>query len=95
MPSSGTVAISANGMAPQEVTIGAGGRVAFVNNDNVPHDIQGGRDPEHRDCLEIDAVGFLTPGQSKQTNPLTTVRTCDYHDHSFHAPNFSGRIVVR
>jgi len=82
-------------MTPPEVTIGAGGRVTFVNNDNIPHDIQGGPDPEHRDCPEIDAVGFLTPGQSKQTNPLTTVRTCDYHDHSFHGINFNGRIVIR
>jgi len=48
----------------------------------------------HRHCLEI-AVGFLTPGQSKQTSRLTTVRTCDYHDHSFHALNFNGRIVIR
>jgi plastocyanin len=94
-PSTSTVAITPSGMTPSEVMIGVGGRVMFVNNDNIPHDIQGGPDPEHRDCLEIDAVGFLTPGQSKQTNPLTIVRTCDYHDHSFHATNFNGRIVIR
>ena len=82
-------------MSPLEVTISSGGRVSFINNDNIPHDVQGGPDPEHRDCLEIDAVGFLTPGQSRQTNPLTTVRTCDYHDHSFHAPNFNGQIFIR
>ena len=68
-------------MNPLNVTIGAGGRVTFVNNDNIPHDVQGGPDPEHRDCLEIDAVGFLTPGQSRQTGNLNTVRTCGFHDH--------------
>jgi plastocyanin len=82
-------------MTPQEVTIAAGGQVTFVNNDRIPHDIQGGPDVEHPDCREIDAVGFLTPGQSRQTNPLGVVRTCDYHDHSFHAPGFDGRIVIR
>ena len=82
-------------MNPLEVTIAAGGRVTFLNNDNIPHDVQGGPDPEHRDCLEIDAVGFLTPGQSRQTNPLTNARTCDYHDHSFHVPNFNGRIFIQ
>ena len=82
-------------MAPREVTIAAGGQVTFVNNDRIPHDIQGGPDPEHPDCREIDAVGFLTPGQTRQTNPLGVVRTCEYHDHSFHAPGFDGRIVIR
>jgi plastocyanin len=82
-------------MNPLDTTIAAGGRVTFVNTDNLPHDVQGGPDPEHRDCLEIDAVGFLTPGQSRSTNPLTTVRTCEYHDHSYHAPNFNGHIFIQ
>jgi len=77
---------------PFEATVAAGGRVTFVNNDNVPHDIQGGPDPDHRDCPEIDAVGFLTPGQSRQTAAL---RTCDYHDHAHAEHAFGGRIIVR
>jgi plastocyanin len=81
-------------MNPLNVTIAAGGRVTFTNTDNEPHDVQGGPDPEHPDCHEIDAVGFLTPGQTRTTNPLTTVRTCDYHDHQFHAPGFNGQIVI-
>ena len=44
-----------------------------VNSDSLPHDVQGGPDPEHPDCREIDAVGFLTPGQSRSTNPLTAI----------------------
>jgi plastocyanin len=82
-------------MSPLDVTIAAGGRVTFINTDSLPHDVQGGPDPEHPDCREIDAVGFLTPGQSRSTNPLTASRTCDYHDHSYHAPNFNGRIFIQ
>jgi plastocyanin len=81
---------------PFEATVAVGGRVTFVNNDNVPHDIQGGLDPEHPDCSEIDIVGFLTPGQSRQTSPLTTERTCEYHDHTRDEHHgFGGRIVIR
>lgn len=82
-------------MNPLDATIAAGGSVTFVNTDTLPHDVQGGPDPEHPDCHEIDAVGFLTPGQRRATNPLATVRTCDYHDHSYHAAGFNGRIFVR
>ncbi|HXD17046.1 MAG TPA: hypothetical protein VN654_08515 [Vicinamibacterales bacterium] len=96
---SGTASVSITpfGLIPFEATVGVGGRVTFVNNDNLPHDIQGGPDPEHRDCPEIDVVGFLTPGQSRQTSPLMTERTCEYHDHSAQGDHhgFGGRIVIR
>jgi len=96
-PSTASVSITPFGLIPYEATVAVGGRVTFVNNDNLPHDIQGGPDPEHRDCPEIDIVGFLTPGQSRQTNPLTTERTCEYHDHTVHDEHhaFEGRIVIR
>jgi plastocyanin len=82
-------------MMPYEASVAVGGRVTFVNGDDVPHDIQGGVDPDHRDCPEIDIVSFLTPGQSRATAPLTTVRTCDYHDHTEHDHHgFSGKIVI-
>jgi plastocyanin len=80
---------------PSEVVIAVGGRVTFVNNDTIPHDIMGGPDPARPDCHEIDAVGFLTPGQSGQTAPLPTARTCEYHDHFFHASVFYGKIVIQ
>lgn len=88
-----SVTISAAGLNPQEITVDAGTQLAFTNNDIAPHDVAGGPDPAHPDCREIDEVGFLTPGQTKRTGVLT--RTCDYHDHSNHAPIFNGRIVVR
>jgi hypothetical protein len=91
-----TVTITPFGMMPYEANVVAGGRVTFVNRDLVVHDIQGGVDPDHRDCPEIDIVGFLPPGQSRATNPLPTARTCDYHDHTEHDHHgFSGKIVIR
>ena len=89
------VTITSAGVNPAEVTIDAGAQVTFINNDTQPHDVAGGPDLEHPDCREIDAVGFLSPGQSRQTAPLPTVRTCDYHDHSNHSPVFNGRIIIR
>jgi hypothetical protein len=69
--------------------------VTFINNDAQPHDVAGGPDIAHPDCREIDAVGFLVTGQSRQTAPLPEARVCDYHDHSNHDPIFTGRIVIR
>lgn len=67
----------------------------FVNNDAIPHDILGGPDPFTPGCPEIDAVGFLTPGQSRQTAAFDRATTCDYHDHFFHSPLFNGRILIQ
>ena len=63
--------ITANGVSPKELTIQVGGTVTFVNNDRIPHDMAGGPDPQHPDCPEIDAVGFLTPGQERATGPIS------------------------
>ena len=82
-------------MSPKELTVQVGGSVTFVNNDRIPHDMGGGPDPQHPDCPEIDAVGFLTPGQQRATAPFPRARTCEYHDHSFHSPIMNGMIVIR
>jgi len=37
--------------------------------------------PEHTDCPEINQVGHLDPGQSRQTGNLNVARTCGFHDH--------------
>jgi plastocyanin len=83
------------GPNPREITVPVGSRVTFINDDFFPHDISGGPDPSTRDCPEIDAVGFIVPGQGKQTNPFETARTCEFHDHSFHSPLYNGRIVIQ
>ncbi len=89
------IRIAPTGAEPRQLIVGVGERVTFINNDSQPHDIAGGPDPATPDCREIDAVGFLVPGQSRQTAPLPVARTCDYHDHQNHAPVFTGRIVIR
>jgi hypothetical protein len=89
------IRISPAGTEPRQLIVAVGERVTFINNDTQPHDIAGGPDPATPDCREIDAVGFLAPGQSRQTAALPVARTCDYHDHQNHAPIFTGRIVIR
>ena len=52
--------------------------------------------PEHTDCPEINQVGFLTAGQSKQTGNLNTARTCGYHDHNQDSNrSLQGVIIVQ
>jgi plastocyanin len=88
------VTITGTGVTPGEITVAVGGRITFVNNDVIPHDIAGGPDPARPDCLEINQVGFLAPGQSRQTAPFPAARTCEYHDHA-HSAYVTGRIVIR
>jgi plastocyanin len=88
------VTITSTTVSPGEIVVAVGSRVTFVNNDALPHDIQGGPDPSRPDCLEINQVGFLSPGQSRQTAPLPEARTCEYHDHA-HSAHVKGRIVIR
>jgi plastocyanin len=91
-----TVTITAAGMTPLDITINAGQRVTFVNNDTRAHDLVGGVDPNHPDCPEITLAGFLTPGQSRETGVFTAARTCEYHDHTMlSVPAFQGRIIIR
>lgn len=88
------VTITGSGVNPTELATTLGSRVTFINRDAIPHDIAGGSDPSHPDCREIDAVGFLAPGQSRETAPFELARTCEYHDHA-HSPYVFGRILIR
>ena len=73
--------ITSSGVSPRSVTIAQGGRVTFINSGSRAHEISSDPHPDHTDCTEINSVGFLTPGQSRTTSNLNTVRTCGYHDH--------------
>ena len=82
MPTStNTITTSNNAVSPKAIVVARGSQVTFVNNDNRSHDVASNPHPEHTDCPEINQVGFLLPGQSRQTGNLNTVRTCGYHDH--------------
>jgi plastocyanin len=77
-----TITIANNAVSPRNITVSRGGRVTFVNNDTQSHDMQSDPHPVHTDCPEINQVGFLSPGQSRQTGTLNTARMCGYHDHN-------------
>jgi len=80
-PGGTTFTITSTGVSPRTLTVPAGTRVTFVNNDNRPHEMTSNPHPAHTDCPAINDVGFLSVGQSKTTGNLTTVRTCGFHDH--------------
>jgi plastocyanin len=90
------VTITASGFSPAEVSTTVGSRVTFVNGDSRPHELLGGPDHARQDCAEINVVGFLVPGQSRETDVFTAARVCEFHDHAnVGNPAFLGRIVVR
>ena len=69
--------------------------MTFFNGDARPHSIFSDPATTHSDCPNINVVGFLSQGQSRDTRPLTTARTCGFHDHiNEDNPAFMGRIVV-
>ena len=91
-----TITITASGVSPQRITVSPGTRVTFVNNDTRQHEMNSDPHPNHGDCPPIDDVGFLAPGQSKQTGNLNTARTCGYHDHNQpDTANLRGQIVIQ
>jgi plastocyanin len=91
-----TITITAAGINPQRITVSPGTRVTFVNNDTRTHEMNSDPHPTHGDCPPIDDVGFLSPGQSKQTGNLTTARTCGFHDHNQpDTASLRGQIVVQ
>jgi plastocyanin len=93
--STSVVTITSAGVSPQTIQIQAGGRVLFVNNDSVVHEVSSDQHPSHSECPEINQVGNTSPGQSKETGNFVTPRTCTYHDHlDALNPGLLGTIVV-
>jgi plastocyanin len=91
-----TITITSSGVSPKSITVSRGTQVTFVNNDSTPHDMESNPHPEHTDCPEINQVGFINPGQSRQTGNLNTVRTCGYHDHNQPSNTaLQGNIVIQ
>ena len=90
-----TFTITSAGITPKTLTVGAGSQVTFVNNDGVFHEMFSDPHPEHMDCPEINQVGYLSPGQARQTGNLNTIRTCGFHDHNQPLNTFlQGSIVI-
>ena len=81
-PTTGTtVTITSSGATPRNILLPRGSQATFLNRDSVPHDMYSDPHPEHTDCPEFNQVGYLVPGQRRQTGNLITVRVCGYHDH--------------
>jgi plastocyanin len=91
-----TITITAAGVNPPSLTVAAGSRVTFMNQDGRTHFMASDPHPDHSDCPEINQVGSLPPGQSRETGNLVVVRTCGFHDHDQPTNNsLKGRIVVQ
>lgn len=92
-----TITISATGIvAPKELTVAPGARVLFVNNHSRRHDLTSDPHPDHLDCPELNQVGLLNPGQSRETGNLVAVRRCGFHDHDDPGnANLRGAVIVR
>ena len=98
-PNSGNqfrITITTTGAEPKELTVPQGTRVLFVNNDSRRRNMTSDPHPEHDLCPELNVVGFLNTGQSKETGNLNVVRSCGFHDHDDpDNNNVKGRIVIR
>jgi plastocyanin len=91
-----TITIANNAVSPKTITVPRGTQVTFVNNDTQAHDMNSDPHPIHTDCPEINQVGFLVAGQSKQTGALNIARTCGYHDHNQDTvESLKGSIVIQ
>jgi plastocyanin len=91
------ITISTAGTAsPNELTVSPGTRVLFTNSHSRRHDMTSDPHPEHSDCPELNQVGLLNPGQSRESGNLVAVRTCGFHDHDEPSnANLKGRIIIR
>jgi len=76
-----TITITANGASPRNIQIAVGTRVMFVNNDSRSHNMASDPHPEHTQCPELNQIGFLSAGQSRETGNLVTPKSCGFHDH--------------
>jgi plastocyanin len=91
-----TITITASGANPRNIEVTAGSRVMFVNNDTRSHNMTSNPHPDHTDCPELNQVGLLQPGQSRESGNLVTPRTCGFHDHDNpSATSLQGQITIR
>jgi hypothetical protein len=91
-----TITIANNVVTPKDIIVPLGSQVTFVNNDNRSHDMESNPHPEHTDCPALAQVGFLSPGQSRQSGNLNTARICGYHDHNLaDVTGLQGSITIQ
>ena len=76
-----TLVVMNNAVCPSAITVARGGQLTVINSDSTSHDMTSDPHPEHTDCPELNAIGFLNPGQTHSSNNLNTARRCGMHDH--------------
>ena len=76
-----TLVIQNNTICPQTITVARGSQLTILNSDSRAHEMNSDPHPEHTDCPELNQIGFLNPGQSRQSGNLNTARKCGMHDH--------------
>ena len=79
--SAATIHVTSAGVSPREVRIEAGQTVTFVNDDTRSHEMMSDPHPTHTGCPEINRVGDLAPGASRQTATFAATRNCGFHDN--------------
>ena len=85
-----------SGVSPRSVTVSAGSRVTFVNNDSRVHDMNSDPHPAHTDCPEINQVGFLSAGQSRRrvtSNPPAPAAITNHNQDT--NTSLQGTIVIQ
>ncbi len=92
-----TITIAGGTVSPKNIVVARGTQVTFVNNDTQSHMMNSDPHPDHTDCPEINQVGFLSPGQSRQTGNMTSNRSvCGFHDHNQpDATSLQGSIAIQ
>ena len=81
--------MTSSGVSPKQLTVAQGTRVLFTDNDTRTREMTSDPHPEHTDCPEINNVGFISPGQTKETGNLNTDQ-----DLRLPRPRESGRRPV-
>lgn len=90
------VITSAGAVCPANITVARGAQVTFVNQHTRAHDMFSDPHPNHDDCNEINSVGHLEPGQSRQTGNLVVAKKCGFHDHElFDNKALQGAITIQ
>ncbi len=81
LPTGNTFTVTGAGVRPSVVRIRMGDRVIFTNDDTVNHEMSSDDHPLHVECPAINQVGYLRPGETRETGNFVTVETCAFHDH--------------
>jgi hypothetical protein len=89
-----TISVGAAGVVPQEIRVKRFAHVMFVNNDTRAHSMLSDPINEHTQCPSLN-VGFLQPGESRESYSLDLTGICSFHDHLNQSDaTLKGRIII-